>query len=37
MGGSIPDNVCDYDYNDPGMDYFVPGERYFPEARELKK
>ena len=33
MGGPIPDNVYDYDYNDR-LDYFVPGEVIFPECRE---
>ena len=35
MGGPIPDNVYDYDYND-GVDYFVRGAGIFPEIRELK-
>ena len=37
MGGPIPDNVYDYDYNDPGTGYFFRGSKYDPEHREFKK
>ena len=37
MGGPIPDNFYHYVYYDPGMDYFVRGENFFPEIREFKK
>ena len=36
-GGSRPDNVYDYDYNDEGLDGTVRGEEYFPEIAEFKK
>ena len=36
-GGSMPDNVYDYDYNDEGLDGTVRGAEYFPEIAEFKK
>ena len=36
-GGSIPDNLYDYDYNDEGLDHSVRGAEIFPEIGELKK
>ena len=36
-GGSMPDNACDYDYNDEGLDGTVRGAKYFPEIAEFKK
>ena len=37
MGGSKPDNVHDYDYNDPETCYFYRGSRYDPELTEFKR
>ena len=37
MGGPIPDNLYDYDYNDDGLYHFVRGAEIFLEIRELKK
>ena len=37
MRGPIPDNVYDYEYNDPGIGYFFRGSKYDPELRELEK
>ena len=36
-GGSMPDNVYDYDYNDEGCDGTVRGAEDFPEIAEFKK
>ena len=36
MRGPIPDNLCDYDYNDDGLDDSLRGAEIFPEIRELK-
>ena len=36
MGGSMPDKIYEYDYNDNRLDHFVPGAEVFPEFRELK-
>ena len=36
-GGPIPDNLCDYDYENEGLDLSVCGAKIFPEIRELKK
>ena len=37
MGGPIPENVFDYDYNDPGIGYFFRGSKYDLELEELEK
>ena len=36
--GPIPDNLCDFDYNNEGPDHSVCGweRREFPERREIK-
>ena len=34
--GPVPDNLCDYDYNDEGLDLSVRGAEIFPDIRELK-
>ena len=36
MGGSIPDSLHEYDYNDDGLDHSVPGAEILHEIRELK-
>ena len=36
MGGPIPDNVYDYDYDDPGLGYLFRGSKYGPEPRALE-
>ena len=36
MGGRIPDNVYDFDYNDLGLGYFLRGSKYDPELREIE-
>ena len=36
MGGPIPDNLYEYDYNDEGLDHSVRGAEIFPEIRDLK-
>ena len=36
MGGPIPKNVHDYDYNGPGIGYFLRGSKYNPDLRELQ-
>ena len=33
MGGPIPDNLFDYDFNDDGLDHYVRGAEIFPEIR----
>ena len=33
-GAPIPDNVNDYDYNDPEMGFYFRGLKYDPELRE---
>ena len=35
MGGPIPDNLYDYDYNDDGLDPPVRGAEIIPETRKL--
>ena len=35
--GPVPDNLYDYDYNNEGLDYSVPGAEIFPEMGELQK
>ena len=37
MGGPIPDNLSDYDYNHDGLDPSVRGAEVFPEIRNLNK
>ena len=36
MGGPIADNVCDYDYNNPGRNHYFRGEERNPELSEFK-
>ena len=37
MWGQIPDNVYEYDYNDPGKNYYLGSLERYPELRDLKK
>ena len=34
-GAPIPDNVYEYDYNNPEMCFYFQGSRYDPELREV--
>ena len=36
MGGPIPDNLFDYDYNDDGLDHSVRAAEIFLEIGPLK-
>ena len=35
-GAPRPNNVNDYDYNDPGMDFYLRGSKYYLEPRNQK-
>ena len=37
MGGPIPDDVYDYDYNYPAKDFHFRWSRCDPDLRELEK
>ena len=36
MGGPIPDNLFEYDYNDEGLDHFVRVQRFFLRLENKK-
>ena len=37
MGGPVPDNLYDCDYDDEGLDHSVRRAEFLPEIKEFKK